>query len=332
MATLPSLAATVPFFMAMGNHDTGPGHGRGAVWNALFALPANNPDRVEDYFSLVVGNVLVAGLSSYTYDFAAQIDWLDRELAAHADDVVWRILFLHTPVWSSGRHGSNEDGRALPAALLPVVEARGVDLVIAGHDHNYERFHPSRGGFGRPRTIRPLPELDGRRGTAEGVVYLTSGGGGAPVSPILFGREEGSAETSNHLHYLRLDVAGATLTSAMRDMGPQRDAPGPDGPRDFDVITLHKQGTACPAEGRDSGQGPGEETGRRPEAGPGRPVEVADAARPVASRPQAPGGRGCACRTTGPAPGLGRLVWRLVLGRRADHLPSDWDLGRRDRE
>lgn len=84
--------------------------------------------------------------------------WLQAELA-HADaepGLRWRFVVIHASPWSGGPHGNNE--RMLAAGVNKLLLDHKVDLVLAGHDHIYER------GVG------PL-----------GLKYVISGGGGAPL-------------------------------------------------------------------------------------------------------------------------------------------------------
>jgi len=67
---------------------------------------------------------------------SAQLDWLTADLAAHPRACVAAIW--HHPLFSSGFHGS--DSTTLP--FWRVLDAAGADLVINGHDHDYERFAP----------------------------------------------------------------------------------------------------------------------------------------------------------------------------------------------
>ncbi len=241
---LTVLSTNHQFFMTLGNHDTGPTNGQRSYFDMLFAYPADNPDGVEDYYSFVAGNLQVVCLSSETFDIDTQIDWLDQTLTAHESEVDWKVVFFHRPIWSSGAHGSNDGDRMHPEALLPVLEAHGVDIVLNGHDHDYERFHPSRGGYGTPREVNPLPQDNGTRGEADGVIYIVSGGAGALVNPAFSPSEEGSAFASNHLHYLVAQVMGGTMVLTVRDLGSQS-LSDPTMEGDMEVITLEKSNGIC---------------------------------------------------------------------------------------
>lgn len=98
--------------------------------------------------------------------------WLERDL--RRSDAVWKIVMMHHPPFSSGKHGDN---RKLQGTLVPVLARCGVDLVLSGHDHDYERFKP-----------------------IDGVTYVVSGAGGAglygfkdvsPRSAVREGRHHG---------------------------------------------------------------------------------------------------------------------------------------------
>ena len=312
LAILEPLAAGLPTFVALGNHDIGPGEGAGAYFNRVLAFPADNPDGVEDYYGLVVGNVQLLVLSTETFDMDAQITWLAGQLAAHGSDVVWRVVVFHRAVWSSGVHGSNENDATRAAVLLPILESAGVDVVINGHDHDYERFHPSTGGAGTPRVVTPLASDNGTRGTAEGVVYFVSGGGGALVYPAPLTPIEGSARLEQHLNYLVLDAAGGTLRIIVRDLGEQGAGP-PGSVSDLEVVTLEKPGIACSTPGDDGG-GDGGPDGGAVGADPGRSeldggdVDIGYGAPPI---------RGCGCHEGMGSPAVVLALAALLLRRNA---------------
>ena len=95
-----------------------------------------------------------------SFDSGPERAWLDDELArADAETgLVWRIVVMHQSPWSAGPHGGNP--RALRAGIPELFAAHRIDLVLAGHDHIYER------------------------GFASGIRYVISGGGGAPLYEI----------------------------------------------------------------------------------------------------------------------------------------------------
>src|SRR5205823_5265636 len=70
-------------------------------------------------------------------------DFLDSDLTAAAA-APWKIVMHHQPQWSaSTRHGSDT---TLRDTWGPVIDAHTVDLVLSGHDHDYERTKPMRAG------------------------------------------------------------------------------------------------------------------------------------------------------------------------------------------
>lgn len=142
------LFRNIPFYPVAGNHDYETQ--KGAPFRAVFNLPG--PD--ETYFSYDYGRVHFAAIDT-ELPYGPQIEWLDKDLAA--SKAPWKIVYLHHPPYSSGDHGSDVE---LRKALAPIVEGHGVQLVLAGHDHHYERMK-----------------------TQNGVDYIVSGGGGRGTRP-----------------------------------------------------------------------------------------------------------------------------------------------------
>jgi hypothetical protein len=72
-----------------------------------------------------------------------QIDWLQSELAKDKSD--WKIAFFHHPPYSSGgKHGSSTQLREI---VEPIFTRYNVNVVLAGHEHFYERIKPQKGIF-----------------------------------------------------------------------------------------------------------------------------------------------------------------------------------------
>jgi len=128
------LFANLPFFPAAGNHDYRTL--RGKPFRSVFALPG---DSREQWYSYDWGRVHFVAIDTEA-DFETQARWLEADLAATT--LPWKVVYLHKPLYSSGKHGSNLRLRAL---LEPILDRHDVQLVLAGHDHNYERVTPQRG-------------------------------------------------------------------------------------------------------------------------------------------------------------------------------------------
>lgn len=133
-AVYKDIFKNVPFFPVPGNHDYKTDRAR--PYRDVFALPGDSGER---WYSYDWGRVHFAALDT-NQDYATQVAWLDRDLAA--SKAPWKIVYTHAPPYSSGNHGSDTRLRKL---LAPVLEKHGVQLVLSGHDHHYERTIPQRG-------------------------------------------------------------------------------------------------------------------------------------------------------------------------------------------
>lgn len=131
---------------------------------------------------------LVNGMVSYATGQASRA-WLEKVLGESDDEkgIVWRVLVTHHGPWSSGPHGDN--ARFLDAGIPELMKKHKVDLVIAGHDHIYER------------------------GFADGIGYFVSGGGGAPVYKIKT-KSPHSRRTESVRHYIEASVSAVAIQFA----------------------------------------------------------------------------------------------------------------------
>jgi predicted phosphodiesterase len=127
----PILDAGVKFYAALGNHDD-PSQANYKSFNM-------NGERFYT-FKAPRGSVRFYALDS-TYMQDEQIKWLQKELPASDSD--WKIAFFHHPLYSSGeKHGADLE---LRKQLEPLFLEHGVDLVLTGHEHFYERLKPQKG-------------------------------------------------------------------------------------------------------------------------------------------------------------------------------------------
>jgi hypothetical protein len=107
------------------------------------------------YYSFDLGKWHVVALNGNCSDVGGcdkgspQLTWLTNDLATHPAECT--LAYWHQPRWSSGQHGSSTRYDAMWRAL----QGAGVDVVLNGHDHTYERFAPQTpDGVASPTGIR----------------------------------------------------------------------------------------------------------------------------------------------------------------------------------
>jgi hypothetical protein len=188
-----------PLYPSIGNHDDEIGFAQ--PYRDVFVLPENGattkyPDNAERFYSFDYGPVHFVALDTEhafidTARRQAQLAWLDADLAATTQP--WRVVYFHRPPYSSGaEHGSSLDVRQ---AFAPIFERRGVNLVLNGHDHDFERSKPWREFVT----------------TGKPVTYVVTGGGGAPVYPV--GTSAWTAAAASANHYTRITAGtGCVMT------------------------------------------------------------------------------------------------------------------------
>ena len=127
----PLLDGGVKFYAALGNHDDP---------SERFYKPFNMNG--ERYYSFKPCDAASGSSRSTAPTWTSkQLKWLDDQLAASGSD--WKIAFFHHPPYSSGEtHGSDE---TLRTQLEPLFVKYGVNVVLTGHEHFYERIKPQKG-------------------------------------------------------------------------------------------------------------------------------------------------------------------------------------------
>jgi acid phosphatase type 7 len=162
---------------ALGNHEYGtPG---AAGYFATFGARAGRPG--EGWYSYALGSwhVVVLNANCEAVGCGAgspQQRWLRADLARHPARCT--LAYWHQPRFSSGLHGSD----AALAPLWRTLQQAGADVVLSGHDHDYERFAPQ--------------TADGRLDRRHGIVQFVVGSGGRSLYPILFARPNSRARAS----------------------------------------------------------------------------------------------------------------------------------------
>ena len=166
----PTLRNT-SFWPTMGNHE---GHtarsltGIGPYFDAYImptrAEAGGVPSGTEAFYSFQVGSAHFISLDSdgiHRTHAPAMIEWLKGDVENAQSD--WMIAFWHHPPYSKGTHDSDEETEMvlMRTEVMPILEAGGVDLVLTGHSHTYERSMLMDGAYGTPTTAQGVILDDG---------------------------------------------------------------------------------------------------------------------------------------------------------------------------
>jgi 3',5'-cyclic AMP phosphodiesterase CpdA len=143
------------------------------------------------YYSARLGAWRIFSLDSNLSGDAhqAQLAWLAQELAASRERCT--LAYWHHPLYSSGGHGSIATMRA----AWELLHRAGAEIVLSGHDHDYERFAPQ--------------DADGRFDARRGVRQFVVGTGGAFSTPFLWPLKNSEMRDNSRTGVLKL-VLGET--------------------------------------------------------------------------------------------------------------------------
>jgi acid phosphatase type 7 len=166
------LMSRFPFFPTPGNHDYYTDSG--APYVAMDSPPATGVPAQDAgrYYSFDWGNVHFVSLDSNLLESPAaaqrMLEWLDLDLGRQ--DRFWKVAYFHHPPYPTGHHLQDSVCAMVRERVVPILERRGVQLVLSGHEHSYQRTVPLRNG---------APADAG-----SGTVYIITGGGGGALQDI----------------------------------------------------------------------------------------------------------------------------------------------------
>jgi hypothetical protein len=207
----PTLLRQTVLWPTLGNHD---GHSANSdtqtgPYYDIFTLPRSAEagglaSGTEAYYSFDYANIHFICLDSHDSDLSPSgpmLTWLQNDLAATTQK--WIIAYWHHPPYSKGSHDSDGSSRltTMRENVLPILESYGVDLVMSGHSHSYERSYQVHGHYGTSGTLTNDMLVDSGDGRtdgdgaytkeATGAVYVVAGssgktGGGSLNHPVMF--------------------------------------------------------------------------------------------------------------------------------------------------
>jgi 3',5'-cyclic AMP phosphodiesterase CpdA len=233
----------------LGNHDTAQAteFSDAYPYFDIFTLPKQGeaggvPSGTEHYYAYDYGNIHFICLDSMTggrSNNSPMYAWLTNDLAANK--AMWTIAYWHHPPYTKGSHDSDFELELIEMreVFLPVLEQGGVDLVLGGHSHTYERSHLLDQHYGDSSTLTEAMKRDAGGGRAfegrpyhkhlfnprahQGAVYAVVGssghtGGGELNHPAMH-------VSLNELGSLVLDIHSNRLDATfLRETGATNDA------------------------------------------------------------------------------------------------------------
>jgi hypothetical protein len=204
-----------------GNHDYQSSQGQSFYAN--FSMPINGeaggvPSGSQHYYSFDYADIHFVCLNAIESSDSvstntAMFQWLRQDLASNTQR--WLIAYWHGPPYSKGTHDSDSTTDTLSWMVrmreyaLPILESYGVDLVLCGHSHVYERSWLLNGHYGYSSTFSETNKIDAGDGRVDGDgAYLKPPGqeiGAVYVVAALGGRPQSGSGSRHPAHLMRMD-------------------------------------------------------------------------------------------------------------------------------
>lgn len=206
-----------PLYPAPGNHDYNNGSttaqaNHAVPYYTIFSMPTQGeaggvPSNNQAYYSFNQGNVHFLSLDSYgkedagttrMYDtLGAQVQWIKADLAANTNKG-WVVAYWHHPPYTMGSHNSDSETELVKTRenFIRILERMGVDLILCGHSHDYERSRLMKGHYGNEasfnaathnlssssglydNSVNSCPYVKDSVANFQGTVYVVSGSAG----------------------------------------------------------------------------------------------------------------------------------------------------------
>lgn len=280
----------------LGNHDgySVDFNSQSGPYYDIFTFPTaaeagGTASGTEEYYSFDYANIHFIVLQSNNVDGGgteatfntSQKNWLTTDINSTSQD--WIVTFFHHPPYTKGSHDSDNDGenglQTMREQYIPILEAGGVDLILSGHSHSFERSKFVNGHTGYSNTFNSNPTTSGghtvgsngnnsgRADTVDlaysktdidvdGAVYITAGSSGKATGAQFNGQDPYTGANTLPVMYYSAQSLGSTILEIEDDgSGGQnlnikflRDTGAID-----DYFTINKSGLTLSTESNDLG-------------------------------------------------------------------------------
>ncbi|HEY1166713.1 MAG TPA: metallophosphoesterase family protein [Chitinophaga sp.] len=236
-----------PLYPAPGNHDYNDLYRfkstaqstHDVAYYQNFSMPTEGeaggvPSHTQAFYAFDIGNIHFLSLDSYgkednatrMYDTSgAQVQWVKKDLEAYRSKggKGWIVAYWHHPPYTMGSHNSDTETELVKIRenFIRILERYGVDLILCGHSHLYERSRLMQGHYGMETTFDSAQHvLDGSTAlydgspdacpyikdtiTNKGTVYVVTGSAGASG-------DKQAAYPHNAMYYSNYNIGGAAM-------------------------------------------------------------------------------------------------------------------------
>lgn len=155
-------------FHAEGNHDAADP----TMFSNLWDIPTVKGSNL--YYSFTYGNTIFITINTNNPSDTAQLGWLNRTLAAANTNpaIIWKVVSCHHCFFTTGDHYG--DMNSYRSTIWKAFDTYGVDFVLTGHDHNYQRSYPINLNVSSSKPVSQYGSA-----TGQGRCEIVSGGSGA---------------------------------------------------------------------------------------------------------------------------------------------------------
>jgi acid phosphatase type 7 len=237
----PAMLRKSVLWSTFGNHEghTSTSSTQSGPYYDMFTFPKSAEiggaaSGTEAYYAFDYANIHFVCLDSQGSSRSStgtMANWLKADLASTSQD--WLIVMWHHPPYTKGSHDSDSESalKEMRQNFNPILEGAGVDLVLCGHSHSYERSYLINGHYGLSSTFCAANKIDGGSGrdaaayekpnglvAGKGAVYAVAGcsgkvSGGSLDHPAMY-------ISLNQLGSMVLDVSGPRLDAKfLRETG-----------------------------------------------------------------------------------------------------------------